>query len=118
MTLKSEDLSQFIGSEVIYKHSLFSGRYTEGVQYVCHVGGAYWLLDSILGANAGNAKLRKEAFQVWTLQVDKEKKSAVLRAADGNGNVLHEQAIAFTDFPLDEIKFYRADGVLMLPSEY
>jgi len=28
------------------------------------------------------------------------------------------QHIEFTDFPLDEIKFYFADNVILLPSEY
>ena len=31
---------------------------------------------------------------------------------------LVRQAIRLSDFPLDAIKLYVADGVLMLPSEY
>ena len=45
-------------------------------------------------------------------------KGAIVTADDGNGNKLATQRIAFTDFPLAEIKLYVSDGVIMLPTEY
>jgi hypothetical protein len=35
-----------------------------------------------------------------------------------NDNIVSTQHIAFTDFPVDEIKFYFTDNVILLPSEY
>ena len=37
---------------------------------------------------------------------------------DGDGNVVYEKPIPFTDFPLSEITFYFTDDVILLPSEY
>ena len=34
------------------------------------------------------------------------------------GRKIIEQEIGYTDFPLDDIKLYVCDGVLMLPGEY
>ena len=58
-----------------------------------------------------------EAFQVWKLKVNADR-TAALTCDDGNGNILHTQEIAFTDFPLDEIKLYFTDNTILLPSEY
>ena len=67
-------------------------------------------------------KLRSHPFQVWTLKVNKENRSCVLSATDGNNNILVGQEIAFTNFP-DDITLYAADNgdgywVIMLTSEY
>ncbi len=57
-----------------------------------------------------------DGFQVWTLIVDAN--AAVLRCDDGNGKVLLEKQIGYTDFPEPGIKLYFTDGVIMLPGEY
>lgn len=66
-------------------------------------------------------KLKKEAFQVWTLKFQDEDKDhgALLIGEDGNDRELARQEIEFTDFPLQEgLKLFLENGVLMLPSEY
>jgi hypothetical protein len=121
-----ENLNQFTGSENYYRNGMNRNFiYTDGVKYVAEEGGAYWLVDDIAIANAFDPKLKEEGFQSWILTKE-ENDSARLTADDGNGNILYSKKIDFTDFPLDEIKFYVVDALefgkntimLMLPSEY
>ena len=126
MALELSDLRQFTGSEHNTRHGMNRKMiYTEGVKYVAEEGHAFWLIDDIAIANMFDASLKAEGFQVWTLKKG-TKDSAILSADDGNGNVLYVKSIEWTDFPLDEIKFYMVDApdfgenatMLMLPSEY
>lgn len=85
------------------------------------MAGPIGLLDEIALAQS-RPKLEAEEFQVWKLAVADH--SATLTCDDGNDNVLLTKQIPYTDFPLEEIKFYVADGgpgntrVVMLPGEY
>jgi Family of unknown function (DUF6876) len=116
--LTASDLSQFTGSETWYRHSLVRNvTYTQGVQYMAETGGAYWLIDKI-ATNQLDKRIRKEEFQVWKLRLDKEGNGATLRAEDGNGHVVHNERIDYTDFPLPEIDVWFTDNVILLPSEY
>lgn len=90
--------------------------YTEGAQHVAESGGAYWLLDEIAFAQS-IGEVAAEAFQVWKLKVNPDH-TATLECDDGNSNNRFSKRIEFTDFPLDEVSFYFADSVIMLPSEY
>jgi hypothetical protein len=109
------ELAHCIGSEQYFKMSSFpSLTYTEGVKYMYERCKAYWLLQAVASYQY---KLKDEYFQVWTL-TRTEGNEAVLKADDGNGNILVTQKIPFTDFPLDEIKLYFVDNILLLPSEY
>jgi hypothetical protein len=114
------DLAGFNGSDVHYVHPLFRFRYTEGVRHVATHGGAWWLLDAIASWQPKLKKRRDLGFQVWTLRrtPDKGRDSADLGCTDGNKNHVLTQHVEYTDFPLDEIKLYWIDGVLLLPSEY
>jgi hypothetical protein len=115
-TLNEEDLMNFTGTTQWYRHPLVqSVLYTDGVQHVAKIGGAYWLLDEIALAQS-ISKIKAEEFQVWRLVV--ENGSGMLTCDDGDGNVVYAKRINHTDFPLPEIKFYFSDSVLMLPSEY
>lgn len=117
-TLTAEALRQFTGSENWYRHSLNRKvLYTDGAQYLAEQGGAYWLIDSIAIAQAHIEVVAAEEFQVWTLKVNPDS-SALLTCDDGNGHVVYDQSIPFTDFPLPEVKLYFVDNVIMLPSEY
>lgn len=117
-TLTAEALRQFSGSETWYRHSLNRKvLYTDGAQYLAENGGAYWLLDSIAIAQAHIEVVKAEEFQVWTLKVNPDS-SALLTCDDGNGHVVHDQSIPFTDFPLPEVKLYFCNNVIMLPGEY
>jgi hypothetical protein len=117
-TLTAADLRQFTGTETWFRHPLNRKVvYTEGVQYVAENGGAYWLLDEIALLQPHDKKVAAEAFQVWTLTVQADRK-ATLTCDDGNGNVVFTKDLEFTDFPLDTIKFYFTDNTILLPSEY
>jgi hypothetical protein len=126
MAMTSADLQQFTGSEQNIRHSMNRHLvFTEGVDYVRKNAGAFWLIDDIAIANAHESQLKNEEFQSWTL-VKHANNVASLMATDGNNNILYAKKIDYTDFPLDEIKFYVVstedfgvgNKMLMLPSEY
>lgn len=110
-------LGQFSGSDHFVRHALVrSVLYTEGVAYLAETGAAYWLVDEIALAQR-HAHVQRESFQLWILRVGAQR-SATLTCDDGDGRIVHTIAIASTDFPLDEVKLYFCNNVLMLPSEY
>ena len=117
-TLTAEALRQFTGSETWYRHPLNQKvLYTDGVQYLAYHGGAYWLLDTIAISQAHVKVVAAEEFQVWTLKVNPDS-TALLTCDDGNGRIVYNQSLSFSDFPLPEIKLYFRDNVIMLPNEY
>jgi hypothetical protein len=116
--LSHDDLAHFTGSEQCYRHGINPRvRYTEGTKYLADAGGAYWLLDAIAIAQRFERAVAIEEFQVWILRVHDDR-SATLSCEDGNSNKVFEQQIPWTDFPLDQVKLYYTDGVILLPSEY
>lgn len=111
------ELAQFTGTETWFYHPIFPKyRYTDGVRYVAINAEAYWLIEKIF-ALQHKAKIHREPFQTWKLQV-KEDATATLIGDDGNNNRIHRETLSFTDFPSMGIKFYLTDNVLLLPSEY
>jgi hypothetical protein len=111
------ELAQFTGTANWYRHPLArSVLYTDGVKFVADLAGAYWLVDEIALSQLAEPALTMEEFQVWTLVV--ENTAAILRCDDGNGRVLLDKRIGYTDFPEQGIKLYFTDGVIMLPGEY
>ena len=137
------ELAQFTGTEEYRRHNL-GGMYTDGVAYLASgsegvlydgwhkSGGAFWLLDAIFSwqREVKRKAVDRGAFQVWHLFIrrDGEKRGALLvchvdtctldEADHVRCGATARQEIEFTDFPLDEIKLYLCDGVLLLPSEY
>ena len=113
-TLTSSELNQFSGTENWYRHWL-GILYTDGVKYLAEKANAYWLIDAVASYQNG---LKDVPFQSWTLTV-KEDHSAVLQMQeDSDVPAKIEQFIEYSDFPLDHIRLYFIDGVLLLPSEY
>jgi hypothetical protein len=102
------------GSVSYFKH-ITGGIYTEGVQAVAEIAGAYWLIDAIF------SYARKEEIQFWTLEV-KASKAVLTMKEDSDRPEIVRQEIEFTDFPEGTWKFYVAmqEGkpVLMVPNEY
>jgi hypothetical protein len=111
------DLAMFIGTEHYYR-LMPNHLLTDGTKYLADHAECYWLFDVI--ASYFPILSAAEGFVLTQLTVKDTK--ATVRLEDGNGNVLVEQKIAWTDFPLAEIKLYSCfDGavwVTMLPSEY
>ena len=116
--LSESDLRQFTGTETWFRHGINRDViFTEGAKYLADEGGAYWLLDAIAIAQLHEKAVAAEAFQVWKLKVNADR-TAGLTCDDGNNNIVYTQRIELTDFPLDEIKLYFTDNVILLPSEY
>jgi hypothetical protein len=120
-TLTQNDLTQFSGSECLYKMSEISIlRYTEGVRYLAQNGGAYWLLDAI--EIYQHDKLiknnqRLQDFQLWQLQLDGKGGCWLICSEDSNVKPIIRQYIPYTDFPFS-IKLYVECGCLLLPNEH
>ncbi len=116
--LRESDLIQFTGTENWHRFGINRKVLcTDGAKYIADEGGAYWLLDAIAIAQLYEKTVAAEEFQVWVLNVNPDR-TASLTCDDGNGNIVYTQQIEFTDFPLDEIKLYFTDNVILLPSEY
>jgi hypothetical protein len=117
-TLTEADLRQFTGSETWYRHGLNRKvLFTDGAKYVADHGGAYWLLDEIALIQPYDKRVAAEEFKVWLLKVRPDH-SATLTCHDGYYNVVFSKEIAFTDFPLPEIKLYFQNNTIFLLSEY
>jgi hypothetical protein len=117
-TLDPQMLAQFTGSTHFYRHGLVREvLYTEGVEYVAETAGAYWLLDEIAWAQRYVIPVKAEDFQVWELKVEANQR-ATLTCGDGDGRELWAKRIEWTDFPEPGIRFYYANWVIHLPSEY
>lgn len=112
------DLEQFTGTSCYYQHWLKRIFMTDGMYFVEEHGGA-WLVDAI--ASHQTQKLLSDPmlrdYQFWELQVNADR-TAILKCLRDTDDVVREQEVAYTDFPLSSIKFYLVMGVLMLPSEY
>jgi hypothetical protein len=104
------------GSETVFRHWTRRLVYTEGVQDLANQAKAYWLID-LVASWMNDANLKGEDFVVWKLTVKADLTASAV-AEDGNGRELVRQEIPFTDFPLEEITLYLANGTLLLTSEY
>jgi hypothetical protein len=126
-TQKIEEIEDIINNpcwtEKYYRFSPFPSCpvCTAGVIQLAEAAGCYWLLD-IIGSYQYSRKLDK-AFQIWTLEVydektaKKEKCAAVVKGFNDKELII-KQKIPFTDFPLEKLKLYLMDSVILLPSEY
>lgn len=110
-------LNEFNSTSAYHKFSPIRGFpvATDGIIALAEAAGCYWFPD-IIGSYQTNEKLDSE-FQVWTLTVNHEDNTAVVNGYNDTELII-TQEIPFTDFPLDELKVYLIDGVILLPSEY
>jgi hypothetical protein len=116
--LSEEHLCQFTGTENWHRFGVNRKVLcTDGAKYVADEGAADWLLDAIEIARRFERDVAAEGFQVWKLKVNADR-TASLVCDDGNDNIVFTQHIECTDFPLDEIKLYFTDDVILLPLEY
>ncbi len=111
----TEGLAQCIGTDYHHKHQMTGFKYTDGVLYLAEKAKAHWLVDAIF------SYMRKEPFQVWELEVTEGKshrRAELTMREDTNRPLKVHQRIGLTDFPLDNVKLWLINGVLILPSEY
>ena len=109
-------LAHFTGTTQWYRNPMFPAfTYTDGVRFLAEQAGAYWLIDYVF-SNQLLPEIKDEVFQVWKIfTVDSQ---AVLKVEDGNGLILQEFKIPYTDFPLKEFTLLFTDNVLLLLTEY
>ena len=112
-------LAHFTGTENYHRFSILFRNLvlTDGVKYLAEKCGAYWLMDVI---GSYQKKCYKDEmlrdFQIWNLKVNDNE--GVVTCERDTDDVAFSQKIPFTDFPLDKIKLYCSNGVIMLASEY
>jgi len=100
------DLSQFYGSENLYRWNMLTKSVlTDGCKYLAEVAGAYWLFDAIDSHLTTQGLNQNTEFTVAKLRKIGDS-DAELTLDDGNGLIWMTQYIPFTDFPMDEIKTY------------
>ena len=115
------NLPNFYGSENYYALSPLFRNFvmTDGARYLAENAGAFWLMDAV-ASHLGS--YRDEDFVVAKFLRAKASNGWILRLEDGNDEVLADQLIGYSDFPLDEITLYvEYDGtnhVILLPSEH
>lgn len=117
-----EGLSHFHGSDVIYKVSpLFPGFcMTEGIRYLRKEAECHWLIDDIAALQLHpkiktHPKLQQTQF--WSL-IAASDESAVLKCEWDIGKVVYRQKITWTDFPLDSIRIWVANGFFSSGAPY
>ena len=111
-------LKQFIGTVYLYATWTPKLRYTDGIKFLADSAKAYWLIDVI--ASWQPRALRDPAlceFQLWELFVQKDHSANIVCSRDSEDPVFR-QRIRWTDCPLDYVKLYVEQGVLMLPTEH
>lgn len=113
------DLARFQGTERYHQHWVRRFQYTDGVKYLADAAEAHWLIDAIASYQPDKRVKDDEMlrhFQIWQLSV--QDKSGVLTLLRDTDDPVLIQEIAYTNFPLPEVKLFLNEKVLMLPSEY
>lgn len=128
--LKNE-LSQFTGTAgyTRYSPALFPNvLLTDGAKFLAEAAGAYWLMDVV--ASHLSSLVEGESFVIAHLRtyMGEHGRSAYFTLSrdldeDEPIEVYAQQAVDYTDFPLDEVTLYvaRDDAktwIVLLPSEY
>ena len=117
-----EHLQRFCGSETAYTIPMFNIRYTEGVKYLAEAAQCYWLITDA-AVITKNLKHKSYFLVIYFKRFSKEvqarfHKEAQITYADGNGTILFQQDYELTDLPLDELRLFFVEDMLMLPNEY
>ena len=97
-------LNQFNwGTDELHKSSSLTNRYlhTDGIQFLVENAGCHWLIDIV---TSSYHILKDCGFQVWT--INKKGDRATVICDDGDDNIIYQQEIEYTDFPLDTFSFY------------
>ena len=117
-----EDLARtllgFTGTERYHRYHSNSVL-TDGALYLAEQGRCFWLMDVFASYLP---QIKQSDNYVAVLNLTRSGSGAEIAIDDGDENVLFRQSIAFTDFPLQEIKLYACFAgefwVIMLTSEY
>lgn len=112
------NLSQFIGTEHYYR-LLPTIVVTDGLKYLMDEADCYWLAQ-LYGLQLVSVDFNQNPFTV--LKFTRKGEGGIVNIEDGNGNLLVQQRLDYTDFPLDAYSLYACwNGevwVGMLTGEY
>ena len=86
-------------------------------QFLAEQGECYWLIDLIFGFQYEQPSVKCEDFQLWELKVANNQ-TATLTCDNGNGDIVFNHELTYTTFPLESIRLYFSDNVLLLTSEW
>jgi hypothetical protein len=113
-----EILDNAHGSDTWARFSPFPGYpiATQAVIDLAEAAGCYWLLD-IIGSYQSNKRIDKDGLQVWKLNVNLDKHTAVV-CGYNDEELAIQQKIPYTGFPLEELTLWVCDNVILLPSEW
>jgi hypothetical protein len=119
----AHELLQFTGTDNYYRHWLMKRLiYTDGIKYLAERAGAYWLIDLIASHQPAIRKCERPEFQSWKLVRNESGNGCKITCDDGDGLIMAEQDVEYTDFPLREFGCFCIDDgerlVLCLTSEY
>ena len=110
-----QELSQFTGTTKYYSSTFGKLNLTEGAHYLRERAKCYWLIDVI---ESYQHKLKDVDFQLWGIEVNKDKSAQIYCKEDSNKKPIVTQELEYTDFPLDKFELYCINNVVLLKSEY
>tara|TARA_R100001530_G_scaffold97447_1_gene67732 strand:+ start:328 stop:681 length:354 start_codon:yes stop_codon:yes gene_type:complete len=117
MKLENE-LKGFIGTTQYHKTNPFSKLVvTDGILHLCENAKCYWLIDIVASVQHLEKIQQNKEFILWVIDV-KDKKAVVKALTDSDGEVLYEQKVEYTDFPLKRFEFYQEQDVALLKNEH
>lgn len=111
------DLQHFTGTEQYHRLNMSQMVCTDGVKYFAdHAGGgAYWFVDFVSFEVFG--RIKAEGFMFIKLLVHANATADII-VTNGDGQILFQKRIGFTDCYEGEWNFYLIDNVMLLPTEY
>lgn len=118
-----DELRHFYGTEHYYRANP-GLLVTDGVKFLADNAGCYWLLDMVWSYLPVLRKSRDTFFVVVLTKEGVRDPGAIFSIQDDipPNQTYAQQAVDYTDFPLDEIVMYLSateeEFVLMLRSEY
>lgn len=110
------ELDQFTGTSQYYRLTMTPLKSTDGVKFLADNAECYWLISDIAIAYLHLQKKGKDT-PFWTFTVNKDGTGVLVGEYD-SGVVNYKKKYEFTDFPLQSIKLWIFDNVMLLPSEY
>lgn len=109
------ELAQFTGTTRYYRSSFGMLRLTDGAHYLRERLDCYWFIDVI---ESYQPQFGKVPFQLWSIEVGKDRSAQIEMREDTGLEPLVKQAVEYTDFPLRQYELYCIDGVVLLKGEY
>lgn len=117
-----EQLQGFCGSTTCYQIPMLRTKYTEGIKYLADQAQCHWLITDtavVCKSLKHKSSFILVLFKRYSNTVQKRThKEAKITYANGNGVILFEQEYEYTDLPLNELRLFYTNDMLMLPNEY